>query len=153
MKKTVRSIIENVKFFHHGLSQYFSSIKIKAVNARAEMLLDYLSRREELSAEYLEEYLDKSKDRVLDRWVGVAPWLPCDIFASCVKDFDHLAPLLMDDVLDIAIHYDDCLIDFFRTLVRETEFSNAEPLFRNLLGKARKEEKNLAKDVLWFSDM
>lgn len=153
MKKTVRSIIENVQGFHYGLSKYFISIRTKASNERAAMLLDYLSRREELIAGWLEKYLNRSDEIVLNRWVGIVPWLPCDIFGSCTENLELIAPLSTDDILDIAIHYDDCLIDFLTILVMETEFSDAVPLFSNLLNQARKDERNLSRDVLWLNDI
>ncbi len=153
MKKPVKSIIENVEEFHFGLSDYFNTIIVKAKNKRAEMLLDYLSRREELTAEYLNSYLHESDSKVLETWINIVPWLPSDIFASCVSDLDIIAPLTLDDILDIAIHYDNCLIDFFTILERETEFTGVKTFFGKLLNKAKKEEKNLARDVLWLHDM
>lgn len=153
MKKAVKSIIDDVEKFHFGLSNYFNSIKPKAVNKRAEMLLDYLSRREEITAEYLNSYLDSSSDKELSTWINIVPWLPSDIFSNCVKDLDLLAPLTIDDILDIAIHYDNCLIDFFTILARETEYAGVRDLFGKFLNKSKSEEKKLARDVLWLHDM
>lgn len=153
MKKTVRSIIQNILAFHHGLSEYFLALNGSAYDQRAKIFLDYLSRREDYISKHLEKYLQDSEDKVLNQWVEVVPWLPSDIFSSCTRDLDICAPLHVEDIIDIAIHYDDCLIEFFTVLVRETECTKAEAVFSNFLNQAKSEEKKLSRDILWLHDM
>lgn len=153
MKKTVKEIIENILAFHSGLSSYFLSLKKNAKDKRAEMLLDYLGRHEEYIAKHLTNYLHDSEDKVLNLWISVVPCLPNNIFCYCTKDMDIVAPVSVDDIIDIAIHYDDCLIDFFTALVKETKCTRAEQMFSNFLKQAKNEEKELVRDSQWLHDM
>jgi|GEM_PF-1369321 len=150
MKKTVKEIIENVQAFHLGLSEYFILLKKNARDKRAEMLLDYLGEHEECIARHLTNYLHDSQDKTLNLWINVVPWLPSDIFCSCAKNMDIAAPLSVDDIVDIAVHYDDCLIDFFSVLVKETKSVEAESMFSNFLKQAKNEEKKLVRNSLWL---
>jgi len=153
MKKPIRSIIDNIQDFHIGLSSYFQSLKESAYDERSIMLLNYISKRENHIANNLKEYLQDSDDKVLERGLEVAPCLPTNIFNKCSKDLDNCSPLYVDDIIAIAIHYDDCLIDFFTLLVKETEGTNAEPIFRNFLRQTQNEQKKLARDSLWCQDL
>lgn len=152
MKKTVKEIIENIHGFHLGLSEYFLSLKESAQDKRAEMLLDYLGGHEAYIAKHLGLYLHDSEDKILNQWISVVPWLPKDILCHCSKNLKINAPISVDDIIDIAIHYDDCLIDFFSVLVKETESTGAELMFSNFLKQAKNEEKKLVRNSLWLQD-
>ena len=117
------------------------------------MMLDYLSSCEDYIAGYLEKYLHDAKGSILSQWIKYVPWLPNDVFVHCVEELEIIPPLYVDDILDIAMHYDDCLVQFFSTLVQETERTGAEDLFVNLLNAAKKEEMKLSKGALWLSDL
>lgn len=153
MQKQVRDIIDIVQSFHANLSVEFLSLKKDAHDQRSVLLLNYLSSREGKLAKSLSKYLHDSDNQVLKNWVKVVPCLPVDVFSHCYSKLDIKPPLYAEDVLDIAIHYDDCLVEFFNALVREANYSETENFFSNLLNNAKKEEKNLARDVQWLNDI
>jgi len=153
MYKQVKEILEIIQSFHSDLSIYYFSLKEKAGDQRARMMLDYLSRREEYISEYLEKYLHDAKEKVLNSWIKNVPWLPKDVFVHCVEELEIVPPLYVDDILDIAMHYDECLVDFFSILVDETGSTRAQDIFANLLNAAKKEEMKLSKGALWLNDL
>lgn len=153
MNKQVKEIIETIKSFHCDLGHYYFLLKEKAGDQRACMMLDYLSRREEYISEYLDKYLHDAKEKVLTSWIKYVPWLPNDIFVHCVEELDITPPLYVDDILDIAMHYDECLVEFFSILVHESQSTRAEEIFSNLLNAARKEEMKLSHNTLWLNDL
>ncbi len=153
MYKQVKDILESIKSFHSDLSVYYFTLKEKAGDQRTIMMLDYLSRREEYISEYLEKYLHDAKDNILEVWIKYVPWLPNDVFVHCVEELQIVPPLYVDDILDIAMHYDQCLVEFFTVLVNESEDRGAGSVFENLLGAARKEEMKLAKNTMWLNDL
>ena len=153
MKKTVKQIIENILAFRSGLSEYFLALKEKAKDKRAEMLLDYLGRHEDYISKHLTKYIRDSEDKALNLWINIVPWLPNDIFSSCVKDMNISTSVSVDDIIDIAIHYYNCLIDCFTVLVNESEYTTAELIFSNFLKQAKSEERKFVRDSLWLHDM
>lgn len=153
MYKQVKEIIEIIRAFHFDLGSYYFLLKDKAGDQRACMMLDYLSRREEYIAEYLEKYLHDAKEKALNVWIKHVPCLPNDVFAHCLEELEIVPPLYVDDILDIAMQYDDCLVRFFSALVDETESTRAKDIFSNLLNAARKEEMKLSQNTLWLNDL
>jgi hypothetical protein len=153
MNKQVKEIIEKIRSFHKDLGDYYLLLKDKAGDQRACMMLDYLSRREDYIAEYLEKYLHDARESVLNAWVKYVPWLPNDVFVHCVEELNITPPLYVEDILDIALHYDQCLVEFFSVLVHESESTRAQEIFSNLLCAARKEELKLSHNTLWLNDL
>ena len=153
MFKRVSDIIDSIHSYHAGLSDYFLSLKTKVEDDRAVMLLDFLSKGEAFLGEYLEKYNQDTSKRVLKTWVKYVPWLPTDILCECRKELDISYPLHVYDVLKIALHFDDCLIQFYTTLVQELQNSEAEEVFSNLLRVTKKHEMNLARDTAWLNDI
>ncbi len=153
MQKQVREIIQTVQQYHSNLSLEYQSLKDEAYDQRAILLLNYLSGREKKIAGSLERYLHDSSSKALNTWVKCVPCLPVDVFSYCHNKLNFEPPLYADDILEIAIHYDDCLVGFFNNLVRESDYSATENLFSMLLNNAKKEEMNLARDVLWLNDI
>lgn len=153
MKKQVREVIRTVQEFHFKLSFEYQSLKDEAYDQRAILLLNYLSGREKKVAGTIERYLHDSRSKVLNTWVNCVPCLPVDVFSYCHNKLDLKPPLNADDILEIAIHYDDCLVGFFSTLMKESDYSGTENLFSKLLNNAKKEEMNLSRDVLWLNDI
>lgn len=153
MKKTVRSIIENVLAFHSGLGEYYDCLKVNARDQRTVMLLEYLCRRESCVTKCLEEYLHDSKDAVLKLWINVSPELPKDLFCKCSEELEIYAPFSIDDVIDIALHFDNCLIGFFSILEKSSEYTQAGTLFNKLLCNAQRAEKKLVRDTTSYADI
>jgi len=153
MFKKVSEIIELIEDYHEGLSDYFLSLKSETGDERVKMLLEFLSKSEGFLAEYLEKYRKSSPNRIMNVWVKYVPWLPTDIYCECRKNVNLRPPLNIHDVLNGAIHFDDCLISFYTTLVQEIQNEKVAEIFSNLLRVTKKHEMNLARDVSWLNDL
>jgi hypothetical protein len=153
MFKKVSEIIEIIEKYHTGLSDYFLSMKNDATDERVGLLLEFLGKSESFMAEYLEKYRGTTPDRILNAWVKYVPWLPTDIFCECRKNLYLQPPLMTYNVLDAAIHFDDCLISFYTTLVGEIQDERVADIFSNLLRVTKKHEMNLARDISWLHDL
>jgi hypothetical protein len=62
-------------------------------------------------------------------------------------------PLVTYNVLDAPLHFDDCLISYYTTLVKEIQDERVAEIFSNLLRVTKKHEMNLARDVSWLYDL
>jgi len=153
MFKRITDIIDIIQSYHDGLSDYFLSLKTKVEEERAIMLLDYLSKSERFHNEYLEKYKKITSKKILNMWVKYVPWLPTDIYCECKEELEISLPLHVYDVLTIALHFDNCLINFYTILVQEMQNPGAEELFSNLLRVTKKHDMNLSRDVAWLNDI
>jgi len=104
-------------------------------------------------AEYLEKYRKTTPKRIMNSWVKYVPWLPTDIFCECRENLNLLPPLETYKVLEAVIHFDDCLVSFYTTLVREIQDEKVAEIFSNLLRVTKKHEMNLSRNVAWLQDL
>jgi hypothetical protein len=118
-----------------------------------DLLLDYLGKSEAFMAEYLEKYRSTTPKRIMNSWVKYVPWLPTDIFCECRENLFLQAPLETYNVLEAALHFDDCLVNFYTTLVREIQDEKVAEIFSNMLRVTTKHEMNLSRDVSWLQDL
>ena len=153
MFKKVSEIIEIIEQYHIGLSQYFISLKANSEDERVKLLLEFLGKSEAHLAEYLEKYRKNSPNRLMNAWVKYVPWLPTDIYCECRKNLNLQPPLVTYNVLDAALHFDDCLVNYYTTLVQEIQNERVGEIFANLLRVTKKHEMNLARDVSWLHDL
>jgi hypothetical protein len=153
MYKKVSEIIELIERYHKGLSEYFLSLKAKTTDQRVHLLLEFLGKSEAFLAEYLEKYRETTSGRIMNSWVKFVPWLPTDIFCECRENVNLQPPLVTYNVLDAALHFDDCLISFYTTLVQEIQDERVAEIFSNLLRVTKKHEMNLARDISWLHDI
>jgi hypothetical protein len=153
MKKSIKDILLDLQHYHEGLRQYYDSLKEKALNERARMMLDYLLGLEDKKAMHMYRYLSETNDQILNKWLSFVPGLPTDIFDHCIKNQYITAPLTVDDVTEIAIHYDECLIDFLTILTKETNCSGGADIFCSLLKQIQTQEKKLVRNSQLLQDM
>ena len=153
MFKKVSEIVELIERYHQGLSDYFLSLKAHSTDERVNLLLEYLGGSEAFMAEYLEKYRKSTPNRIMNAWVKYVPWLPTDIFCECRENLHLQPPLSTYNVLDAAVHFDDCLINFYTTLVQEIQNERVSEIFSNLLRVTKKHEMNLSRDISWLHDI
>ena len=153
MFKKVSDIIELIERYHRGLSDYFLSLKTQSMDERVDLLLEHLGGSEAFMAEYLEKYRKSTPYRIMSAWVKYVPWLPTDIFCECQENLYLEPPLETYNVLEAAVHFDDCLIDFYTTLVRGIQDERVAEIFSNLLRVTKKHEMNLSRDIAWLNDL
>lgn len=153
MLKKVYEIIDLIQEYHTGLGQYYISLKNEVQDERAILLLDFLAKSEFFADEYLDKYKKDSTNRILDFWVKYVPWLPTNVFCKCREELHISFPLLTYDVLELANHFDKCLIDFYTALFWEIQNKEVLEVFSNLLRVAKKHEMNLSRNVSWLYDI
>jgi hypothetical protein len=153
MKKSIKQILQDLQEYHGGLGQYYESLKEKAIDERTVMMLEYLRNQEDKNSTHLTDYLHETHDKILNKWLNIVPILPSNIFCHCSKTHFTTAPLTVDDVIEIAMHYDECLIDFLSIIAQETDCSGGADIFCNLLNLIQSEEKKLVRNSQLLFDM
>lgn len=153
MFKRVSDIVRLIEQYHLGLSDYYLSLKTQTGDERVRIMLDFLGKSETFLAEYLEKYRKSGNNPIMNAWVKYVPWLPADIYCECSKNVKLKPPLNIYNILDAALHFDDCLVEFYTSLVQEIQNEQVAEVFSNLLRVTKKHEMNLARDISWLQDL
>ena len=114
------------------------------------MILNYLQRHEQNLETCLQAYEKDASEAVLNTWFKFSPGL--DLPDS--KDLDAVSSnLSVDDVVALAIRYDECLIRLYRQAEKDAVSDEVRDIFRKLLTMAEAEEHQLARDTVEMQDL
>ena len=128
--QTIRDIIDFSKEVHAEIADRFANLSNEAVQERAKLLLDYLSRHELHLKEALQRYGESAAESLLTAWYLSAPELhPEDI----VHDVELFADMDIDEVMAEAIKVDDYLIDIYRNIADNARDAKVRELSNRLL--------------------
>lgn len=145
-----RDVLDFVREFHRNVSEYYESMSQIAEKNRVKMLLNYLGEHEKYLGECIEEFEENASPSLLASWFQ---FMPKDFPPDCFDD-DKFEPTMgVDDVVSIALQFDDCLLKLYRVMAAEAELAEVQEVFAALLKMEEGEARTLARDTLWLKDM
>lgn len=153
MYKQESEILEQIRSFHKRLSKFYNSLKEKAENQKVIMLLDYLSRHEKLREEFLVRYIEIAPENVMKRWFQKPSGNLSNHISNCFESIKTPLYYSLDDVIEMAFHFDDCLIKVYESLAMEEEDEHLTSIFYSLMKKTKQQEMNLSRDINWLYDI
>ena len=153
MYTQVDDVMKIARSYHMNLSDHYLMIMSRAENQRVNLLLDYLIRHEKLRDEYLANYEEQAPPSILNSWVQCFPNKHCEMIEQCFKRIENQKSYSLDDVVQMAMYFDNCLIDIYRVLETETSSDEVKSIFHCLLQMAKQDEKDLVRDSQWLNDI
>ena len=145
-----RDILGRAQRFHEDVSRYYQQQVNISGRERIRMLLDYLSRHEHQLATSLAEYEDSASEKVLNTWFNSRHELdPC----TFLNEFKLTADTSVDDIIELGLRLDDCLIAVYQDLAENAECEEVRGVFQNLLEMEQKEKCQLARNSLRLMDL
>lgn len=147
---TVQGLLDRSRGFHHKLSGYYRKLDEGAAQERVQMILKYLQRHEQNLETCLSAYEHGASEAVLNTWFKFSSGLDIPDLA----DLDVVDPdLSVDDVVALAIRYDESLIHLYRQAEATAVSDEVKDLFRKLVMLAEAEEHQLARDTVEMQDL
>jgi rubrerythrin len=140
-----KDVLEHARKFHHKLSLFYEDLKESASKERARALLDYMSRHEQYLADCLAEYEEQVSDNVLDTFFKYGSK---STEMTAITDFEIKPEMDVDDVVAAAMHFDACLIEFYREMAQRSLSEKVREVFENLLVMEQHEQIELSKQAL-----
>lgn len=143
-----KDVLEQARAFHRKLSEFYDHLSSTAEKERARALLDYLSRHENYLEGCLKEFMQDVSRNVLDSYFQYGS------DASNLKgiiDFEIRASMDVEDVVAAAMHFDACLIKFYREMAEKAQSTRVREVFENLLVMEEHEQIELSKTSIEFS--
>ena len=147
-------IIEQISAFHKHLNEFYDSLKEKTKDPKAKLLLDYLSHHEKLREDYLIKYKEFAPNRELKSWIRRPSKNLTNQISECSKKIESLSSYSVDDIVKIALHFDDCLVKLYEKLAIEEKTKRSHTnVFFYMMKRTKQHEKNLSRDVNWLYDL
>ncbi len=143
-----KDVLKQARKFHHKLSEFYEDLKDSADKERTRALLDYLSRHEKYLEDCLEEFQKDVSKNVLDSYFQYGSDASK---LSGISEFEIKDEMCVEDVVAAAMHFDACLINFYREIADKARTGKVREVFENLLVMEQHEQIELSKQSLELS--
>ena len=141
----IKSIIDHAREFHRMIAEYYHTQSDLADIPRVKMLLEYLEHHERSIEKILSDYEPDAAQKLLKIWSKYSP---------CEQKLEELRKMLNnpatneEEIVRQAIVMDDCLLDLYRQLAKQTDNSSVKEILENMLSLEEHELRNLVRDSL-----
>lgn len=140
-----KDVLNQARKFHHKLSEFYEDLKDNTDKERTRALLDYLSRHETYLENCLKEFQQDVSKNVLDSFFQYGSDASK---LSGISEFEIKDEMLVEDVVAAAMHFDACLIKFYREIAQKAHTEKVREVFENLLVMEEHEQIELSKTTL-----
>ena len=140
-----KDVLKQARKFHHKLSEFYEDLKDTTDKERTRALLDYLSRHEQYLEDCLEEFQQDVSRNVLDSYFQYGSDASN---LSGISEFEIKDEMHVEDVVAAAMHFDACLIKFYREIAQKARSDKVREVFENLLVMEEHEQIELSKTTL-----
>lgn len=138
-------VLKRAREFHELLSVKYADSSALAERPDVKVLLTFISRHEAALAQALRDYEKGASKSVLESYFEATP----DFTNLMATDHTHIAPdATFDEVVDIALHYDEALLTVYRECEREAASEELRDAIHNLLEMEQQEEVKVMRATL-----
>jgi len=148
--KMTRDILDRARAFHDNISKHYHTLSAAAEKEKVKILLDYLSRHEKNLAKNLKEYEEEASMEILENWFKFTPEIS---IGECTENVEVPPSMSIDDVISLALCYDDRLLDLYREAARISPSEEVREVFNNLLEMEKEEELVLMRNALEIKEL
>ena len=145
-----KDVLEHAREFHQKLSVFYEELKESASKERTRALLDYMSRHEKYLDSCLAQYEEQVSDNILDTYFKYGSE---STKMTAIDDFEIKPDMDLENVMDAAMHFDACLIQFYREMAQRALSEKVREVFENLLVMEQHEQIELSKQALGINSL
>jgi|GEM_PF-609898 len=143
-----KDVLDHARKFHRKLSEFYEDLKEATTQERTRALLDYMSRHEKYLGECLAEYEERVSENVRDTFFNYGS---STVGIPEIIDFEIKPEMEIADVVAAAMHFDACLIKFYREMAKRALNCKVREVFENLRVMEEHEQVELSKKTLELS--
>jgi rubrerythrin len=150
--ETTKDVLDHAREFHTQLSEFYSLLSRKSEKQRVTLLLDYMSQHEKYLEETLTRYEEEVSEKILNTWFRYPP--PKEVLTTCSEiNIEEKEDLTVDDVIEMAVKLDQCLIDLYKEMIKNSETEEMREVFTNLMEMEKRQELELVRDAQEWKDL
>jgi len=140
-----KEILEQARKFHQKLSEFYEGLEDYTSKEHTKALLNYMSRHETYLGKCLAEFQNGVSRNVLDSYFQYGSDATK---LTEISDFKIKEDMEVTDVVTAAMHFDACLIQFYREMADHSSSEKVREVFENLLVMEEHEQLELSKALL-----
>lgn len=146
----VKDVLDYGIELHSQLRVLYNDLARESEQERVKMVLDYLGRHERTRAEAMRRFEETPHGGSLDVWLQYAPTREIEtMLADC-----RIRPdMTVDDVVKVAMGFDNALIEIYREAVREADDPKVKAIFEDLVKMEEQEKQRFIRDAEWMEDL
>lgn len=140
-----RDMLEHARNFHRKLGVFYKALKESVTHEHTRTLLDHMSRHENHLADRLTQYQDQVSNNLLDTYFQYGSEASP---ITKISEFEIKPEMDVDDVVATAMHFNECLEQFYHEMAQRTHSNPVREMFENLREMERHEQIELSKQTL-----
>ncbi|MGX2040658.1 hypothetical protein ACWJKU_11070 [Methylocaldum sp. MU1018] len=146
----VKDVLDYGIKLHSELTELYASLNRQNDQTRVKMLLDYLSRHEKNREQAMQRFEDGSRKSILNFWLQYSPGSNVE---QLLRDYAVRADMSVDDVIKIAMAFDDAMIELYKGAALIVDDPHAREVFANLAEMEEQEKHRFIRDAEWMDDL
>ncbi len=147
----VRDVLDYGIRLHGRLTEVYDRLQQQSDQTRVKMVLEYLSRHERNREQAMQRFEDGARKNILETWLQYAPSSNIEqLLSQCAG---RRSDLNVDDVIKLAMCFDDALIAIYEETARESDDPRVRALFENLAEMETHEKQRFIRDAEWVQDI
>ncbi len=139
-----------VKGFHHTFGKYFKSLHNESKNEKIKLILEYLHEHEAKMEKSIDEYEEGISKKVEETWFQ---FIDKHKAPECMKNLRIDSDLNVDDLIEISVKLDDCLIELYKSLAEASESTEVREVFESLASLETHEKRKTVRQILRTDQM
>lgn len=148
--ESIQDILEHGRAMHQQVADFYRQLDDASAQARVRLLLDYLAAHEQHLADTLAELREVSDPDVLGSWLASIPE-PAAFTQALGTPIR--SDMEVDEVLEIAMRFDDAMINLYQTLAEHADNEAVRDLLNNLTELENLEMRRVVRNVGMIQDL
>jgi hypothetical protein len=142
---TIAEVLRHVEEFERMLVEFYAKLSLQTTREGVRLLTDYMSRHRLRTHIALFKLPVKSVERIHRICNSPLRYEPRGADSHCFEGIELPPDATAAEVLDIAIKFDECLIQFYRQVVQQPVDHEIKQLFESLIQREQDDEIELKK--------
>jgi hypothetical protein len=152
MYRQKSDIISQIQNYHRQVAELYQELYEKAEDGDIKSLISELCEREKERVKYLMHH--EKIAEAMNCWLD----FPCEKLSNQIteclrKDILARSEVTVGDLIEIELHFDDCLIKIYNILSSENELTHTEANTFYYMLKKTKKERSLFASMLFNSNI
>jgi hypothetical protein len=142
---TIAEVLRHVEEFEDMLADFYAKLSHQTTQEGVRLLTDYMSRHRRRTHIALFKLPVESVEQIHRICHTLLRYEPHGADCHCFEGIELPPDATAAEVLDIAIKFDECLVQFYRQVVRQPVDQEVKQLFESLIRWEQDDEIELKK--------
>ena len=142
---TIAEVLRHVEKFEDMLADFYEKLSHDTTHEGVRLLTDYMSRHRQRTHKLLFELPVDNVEQIRRICHTRLRYEPQGLGHHCFDGVELSADASAEEVLDTAIKFDECLVQFYRQVLQRPVSQEIKTLFENLIQWEQQDEIELKK--------